>query len=559
MACGHVGVDIGFSGDDQEAGTNADGGGDDGSISADGGSDAANDARDAGPPIPCTGPDCPGVYVSGDVGNDGNPGTSDKPVATIKTAIDIASKRGKPTDVYVAAKASSGKYGDAITFVEGVSLYGGYECKALPCSWSRDFQTNVTIIAGTDYRGIVIGDEISRATVIDGFQIFGKGTSPNVAPGAVALTIEGAPIVRNCKIEASSATSGSQGNVRSIAVAILGPSSKDPNGPLLEKNDIRSAQASEESMGIWLHVRVGSSISAQAGASIVNNVMIRGGAAPRSFGIFARRAAASTLIEGNAITAGPSGGSSEQDGSWGLAVHGAPTIRRNQINMGAAATNANGPACAGDGWCAGIRSDQSGATIESNIIKGANAARSAAVILVGVEGASPPAVILNGNTLDAVGNGEDTVSVSAAIELENQTQFDITVGKVRNNILLSGVNHSRYGVYENKAGKVVHLQALDNNDFFQTPRTFTQNDYAYFYWNGSAATPYTFAELANVTSPVPAANLNVNPGLDLSTYLLKAGSPVVDKGTNTEAPKKDIQGDSRPKGQAIDLGADEIQ
>jgi hypothetical protein len=558
-ACGHFGVEIGFSGDDSDSGTNEDGGGDDGSISADGASDASADARDAGPPIPCTGPSCPGVYVAGDVGNDNDPGTSDKPVATIAKGIELASQRGKPTDVYVAAKANSGKYNDPLTFIEGVSLYGGYDCTAAPCSWARDFQKNVTLIAGTDYRGLVIGDEISRVTVIDGFQIFGKGTSPNVAPGGVALTIEGAPTVRNCKVEASPATSGTQGSVRSIAVAIIGPSSKDPNGPLIEKNDIRAAQANEESVGIWMAVRVGAGTAATVAAEITHNAAIRGGAGVRSYGIFARRTAAATLVDGNNITSGPSGSVGSEGGSWGIVAGGQMTIRRNQINQSAAVANTSGPSCAGEAWCGGIRSDQGALVIESNIIKGVRGGNTAAVILVGVEGANPPAVALNGNTLDPVGDGSDTGSTSAAIQLQNDSLFDVTIGKVRNNILLGGVNATRYGVYESKTGKQIHLAALENNDFFLTPRQDPSGDFAYFYWNGSAATQYTFAQLASVQTPSPNANISVNPKLDPATYLLQSGSPVVDKGTLTEAPKRDIKGDTRPKGSAIDLGAHELQ
>jgi hypothetical protein len=559
-ACGHFGVDLVPAEEDFEAGTGGDSGEGDGSISRDGASDASPDARDAGPPIPCTGAGCPGIYVAGDVGNDNDPGTSDKPLATISKGIELAAQRGKPTDVYVAAKANNGKYGDPLTIFEGVSLYGGYECTSLPCSWARDFQKNATLLAGTDYRGILVRDEISRITVIDGFQIFGKGSSPNVAPGGVALTIEGAPTVRNCKVEASAATSGTAGTVRSIAVAIIGPASKDPNGPLLEKNDIRAAQAGEESVGIWMAVRVGASVTATVSAQIRKNSAIRGASAPQSYGILARRTAPTTLVEGNDITSGPSGSTANESGSWGIGVGGAMTIRRNRINMSAAAANVNGPSCVHDAWCSGIRSDQATLVIESNIIKGARAFNAAAVTLGVLEGANPPAIALNGNTLDPVGMGiGDDGSISAAIELENFTQFDVTVGKVRNNILLGGDNSSRYGVYEGKTGKQIHLAALDNNDFFDSPRALTSGDYAYHYWNGTAAASYTFAQLASVQSPSPNANINVSPKLDPSTYLLQSGSLVVDKGTSLEAPKQDIQGETRPKGAALDLGADELQ
>lgn len=558
-ACGHFGIELVPAAEDLEAGTGADGsgGGSDGSATADGAADASTDGRDGGPPV-CDGPSCPGIYVTGEgsVGNDNNPGTSDKPVASIQRGVELALQLGTPTSVYVAGKSNGSKYSEAFDVAEGVSLYGGYECKALPCSWKRDVPSNPTIIAGTDYRGIVIGDGISRATVIDGFQIYGKGSTPSTGLGGIALTIDGAPTVRNCRIEASQ-VSANLGSGRSIAVAVFGPAPKDPNGPLIEGNDIRASSASEESIGIWLAVRGGTVSTATVSATISHNTAIRGGAAPRSYGIFARRTGATTVIEANNISSGPSNATGES-GSWGIAASGAMTIRRNRINAGAAPANTNGPSCAGDAWCSGIRSDQGALVIESNIIRGARAVNAAAIVVAAIEGASPPAVSINGNTLDPVGNATDGISVSAAIALENHADVDVSVGKVRNNILLGGNNALRYGIYESKFGAKIHLAALDNNDFFHVPRQSADNDFAYHYYEGTAQS-LTFAQMGTVTLPAHTANLNVNPKLDPSTYLLTSGSPMIDKGTATEAPTRDVDGETRPKGQALDIGADELQ
>lgn len=556
-ACGHFGIDLVPAGDDGlDGGANVDGGGSgDGSMSADGAADASADVRNPTPPV-CQGPNCPGVYVSGDVGNDGNDGTSAKPVATIAKGIELAVKRNMPTDVYVAGKANGGKYGDPITITEGISLIGGYDCTQASCSWKYDPKTHATILVGADYQGIVVGEEISRATVIDGFVIFGKGTSPNIAPGGAAVTINGAATLRNCKIEGSQATSGVAGNIRSIGVAILGPATKDPSGPLLEKNEIRAAQGDEESVGVWMNVRIGAGTGATVAATIRDNPVIRAGAAPSSYGIFARRVAPGTLVEDNGIASGPSDEGGEA-GSWGIAVAGSMAIRRNLINAGAAAGNLSGPSCAGDLFCAGIRSDGATLVIQSNVIRSPRAPLAAGVVLAAVEGPAGT-VVLNGNTIDAVGANAESPAISAAVVLENHTQGEATVGSIKNNILGAGSNAIRYGIYESKVGKPVHATAVDNNDFFFTPRTDMTKDYAFHIWTGTS-TNVPFAQIGTVTTPVPNANKAEDPKLD-STWHLQSGSPVIDKGTNdSDAPQRDLDDEARPKGVAIDMGADEKQ
>ena len=137
------------------------------------------------------------------------------------------------------------------------------------------------------------------------------------------------------------------------------------------------------------------------------------------------------------------------------------------------------------------------------------------------------------------------------------TGTNATFGKVRNNILLGGLNKSRYGVYEDPtAGKTARVTALDNNDFWNAG--LPRNDFAYRLWNGTSGTDLTFAQLAMLTTAAPAGNLNVDPLLD-ATWHLTATSPVIDKGTSTEAPSRDIDGDNRPKGTAVDIGADEAK
>ena len=71
-----------------------------------------------------------------------------------------------------------------------------------------------------------------------------------------------------------------------------------------------------------------------------------------------------------------------------------------------------------------------------------------------------------------------------------------------------------------------------------------------------AATPQM--TIANVNAIVNQAKANISddPTLDATSHL-KAGSKCIDQGTATEAPMRDIDGEKRPKGAAIDIGADE--
>jgi hypothetical protein len=46
--------------------------------------------------------------------------------------------------------------------------------------------------------------------------------------------------------------------------------------------------------------------------------------------------------------------------------------------------------------------------------------------------------------------------------------------------------------------------------------------------------------------------------LDATQHLMM-GSPCVDKGTMTEAPMTDIDGEMRPQGGGVDIGADESE
>jgi hypothetical protein len=58
--------------------------------------------------------------------------------------------------------------------------------------------------------------------------------------------------------------------------------------------------------------------------------------------------------------------------------------------------------------------------------------------------------------------------------------------------------------------------------------------------------------------PGAASNITGDPMLD-TTWHLAAGSPCVDKGTASEAPPADYDGEARPMRAEIDIGHDEMQ
>jgi hypothetical protein len=259
-----------------------------------------------------------------------------------------------------------------------------------------------------------------------------------------------------------------------------------------------------------------------------------------------------TRIEENQITTG------DADGGHAFGVVGGSqfVINRNQINTSGAGSCQNTTE-----YCGGIRSASSTSTITNNIISGIMADRSVGVHLLEAE---VPAgnVILNSNTIDAGGGGSMCAAVVVQIGICATCGFNGSVGSIRNNIFLGGTSTARFGVYEDApTGKQQHPQALENNLFFiSSPKA---GDHLYRLYDGSAATLLnSIAQVNNLKTSVPSItvgnNVTGDPLLDM-TFHLMAGSPAIDRGTSTEAPVDDIDGQSRPLGIGIDIGADETK
>ncbi|MDB4994716.1 MAG: uncharacterized protein JWM74_2148, partial [Myxococcaceae bacterium] len=507
--------------------------------------DAAVDAADGG----CAGPSCVGTFVSGNTGLDTNPGTATAPVKTITKAIAIAVGLGGRRSVFVAAS----HYPEKVTLAEGVDLLGGYDCDVGSCTWARNVLVNDSAILDPDFEGVLAPKTITRQTLFDGFRVMGKGGAPTSAPGSAAITLEGgSPTISRCKIVGGDTNGGATVSAkRSIAIAVLAPSNS-PTGALIDRNNIVAGGSTDTSVGVLFDSKVGTSLG--PAAALVTGNVIHGGTAPSTHGVLAFASGSGAVVQGNDIIAGTSTTSGNPGSSWGITVAAGMVIDGNRINVdqlgvGTCSSNSN--------FCGGVQSLGSVSSITNNVILGVKGPRSCAVLLTEAEQAAG-VVVLNANTLDGAGSGVagggGSISTAIAIRIGNcgSCGTNAVIGKARNNILLGGTNQSRYGVYEDGiSGKTSHLAALDNNDFWNATAA-ARNDFAYRFWDGSSAQDLTFAEITSapdggLTTPVPNADLNVDPLLD-ATYHLTGASPCANKGTAVEAPARDIDGENRPKG-----------
>ena len=160
------------------------------------------------------------VRTSDDGGDDGNIGTSEKPVATIQKGIDLAKSIYDITDgltatakVLVAEGLYQSDYNTTtkpvIEMVEGVSVYGGYS----KTEWTRgtfgsdgSTSTYETIVEDTSSAGGVNGaptrtvtaaSGITIDTILDGFTIkVGKGSNSGSYYHA-GIYISGSPTINN--------------------------------------------------------------------------------------------------------------------------------------------------------------------------------------------------------------------------------------------------------------------------------------------------------------------------------------------------------------------------
>jgi hypothetical protein len=248
------------------------------------------------------------VYVRASDGDDTNPGTRDLPKATIQNAIDVAADLLEVAEVHVAegSYVVSFQEGNHVKMKMGVSLYGGYSS----ADWDvRDPNQYPAIIKDTSLSGeggnraVDCGDNLTSATVIDGFNIQGGS-----GPISVAINCRSSsPTIQNNVLNGGNGT-------HSIGIFLSDAS------PIIKGNTIDAGGGN-----------TGDGILSNLSAPTIQNNIIRGGTKSFSSGIYNTRS--EPLIIDNLIDGG--------SGSVVVGIHNTDSsiaIIRNNIIFGGTGT-----------------------------------------------------------------------------------------------------------------------------------------------------------------------------------------------------------------------------
>ncbi|MBK7585580.1 MAG: putative metal-binding motif-containing protein [Myxococcales bacterium] len=491
-----------------------------------------------------------GTWVSAAIGNDSNPGTQAKPLLTIGKALQNAQTLKTAGVPNVAVYVGEGHYTEKVALIENIDILGGYQCATGNCTWNRDAKTYDSAIFAADALGVTADVSISRLTLVQGVRLMGQNGG-GTGNGRAAVTLQGgSPTLQGNKIFGPNVTSGGYPQGRSHAIAIFAATGMNATGPLIDGNEITGGQATQAAAAVIME---SPGTTAKAFAEIVRN-KITGGTGGSAAGVTTWASGAGTRIENNDIFAGVANTNS----AFGVSGGGTFLLNANRINVGGTSSCA----AASTSYCGGVDSESSNATITNNVIFGINAGRSVGIRLMEAEVPAGVAII-NGNTIDGGGPTASAAnSRSAAIVVGigtcNTCGFKGINGRIRNNILLGGKAAARFGLYEDApTGKQAHPEALQNNFFFNGPPAGA-GDGLYRFFNGSAQTLITAIAGVNGITQITSngSNQAADPKVD-NTFHLNNSSPCINAGTINESPPKDLDGENRPKGSAIDVGADE--
>jgi hypothetical protein len=332
-------------------------------------------------------------------------------------------------------------------------------------------------------------------------------------------------------------------NCRTEALVVVGPSN-DAIGVWIDNNRIEAGDSPASSLGINLRT-----FQNPAVAEISNN-WIKGGNGQWTRGINGFGAAAGTVIAGNEVFAGTQTGNGNGT-SFAMLISGETVVDGNWINHDPNEVGSC-PSPAPWYWCGGIESEGATAIYTNNVIYGMPAPKSAGILIT--EGEVPFGdVELNGNTIDGGGVGGAT-TISSAVACRTTQGTNAMIGDVRNNILTGGTGMFTFGFFEDDQtnGRTCVPTSYENNAIYDAINAHRQ-------WTGGGfAILFPTVPAVNMTFAYASNNVDTDCDVD-NTWHLMPGSMCVDMGTMTEAPATDIDGETRPIGAGIDIGADESE
>jgi hypothetical protein len=213
------------------------------------------------------------VYVDGSCGDDGNPGSPDRPKRSIEAAIELAETLGGQRSVHVA----EGVYlmYEPLRIAEGVCVRGGYASG----SWQRDIAAHPTRIQAISIEAAIKPEgNVTPQTVLEGLYVIAgardvssciwcDGCSPTIAKcildanAAIETSIgiyvkNASPVVEACTIFAGA------GNDEALGIMNVGSSTRIRNCVIV----------AEDGSGLY----TGIFCSAGSDAFIQNNTMWAG-------------------------------------------------------------------------------------------------------------------------------------------------------------------------------------------------------------------------------------------------------------------------------------------
>jgi hypothetical protein len=387
------------------------------------------------------------VYVRASDGDDTNPGTRDLPKATIQNAIDVAADLLEVAEVHVAegSYVVSFQEDTHVKMKKGVSLYGGYSS----ANWDvRDPDQYSTIIRDTSVSGeggnraVDCGDNLTSATVIDGFIIQGGS-----GPISVAINCRSSsPTIQNNVLNGGNGT-------HSIGIFLSDAS------PIIKGNTVDAGGGN-----------TGDGILSNLSSPTIQNNIIRGGTKSFSSGIYNTRS--EPLIINNLIDGGT--------GTFVVGIHNTDSsiaIIRNNIIFGGKGTI--GPSTHG------IIVENSQSIIQNNTIDGGFAEPLSGGKTYGIQIFLASPTIENNVIFTSDGNKRYGVfelgGIALPISLKNNDIFDCPTALYVQNTLtnitnISGVNFlifangniSQDPLFMDRDGPDNNAVTMDDNDWHLT-------------------------------------------------------------------------------------------